>query len=306
MKNNHLTAKLALQLAAPHTWIASIGPVLFGILFCRLENYPLSFWKSILLVLTCIFMQSSVNTLNDYVDFIKGNDKKEDNVEESDAVLIYNSINPKDVLILGIIYLILGAVLGIIACKDSGFLPLGIGCIGGAVILLYSGGPLPISYLPIGEIVSGFVMGILIPLGVASVSDGKFHSEIFLYAFPLMMGISLIMMTNNGCDIEKDTNANRQTLAVILGRKNIKNLYHILVVLWLLIISGLSVYLLGMVGCITPALIVLGYKCFKLLMQSELLASKRIEQMKNIVKANIIVNIAYFIAILTKIIAEMV
>ena len=31
MKNNHLTAKLALQLAAPHTWIASIGPVLFGI-----------------------------------------------------------------------------------------------------------------------------------------------------------------------------------------------------------------------------------------------------------------------------------
>ncbi|EJP18443.1 prenyltransferase, UbiA family [Peptostreptococcaceae bacterium AS15] len=306
MKNNHLTAKLALQLAAPHTWIASIGPVLFGILFCKLENYPLSFWKSILLVLTCIFMQSSVNTLNDYVDFIKGNDKKEDNVEESDAVLIYNSINPKDVLLLGIIYLILGAVLGIIACKDSGFLPLGIGCIGGMVILLYSGGPLPISYLPIGEIVSGFVMGILIPLGVAAVSDGKFHSEILLYAFPLMMGISLIMMTNNGCDIEKDTHANRQTLAVILGRKNIKNLYHILVVLWLLIVSGLSVYLLGMVGCITPALIVLGYKCFKLLMQSELLASKRIEQMKNIVKANIIVNIAYFIAILTKIIAEMV
>ena len=304
MKTNHLTAKSALQLAAPHTWIASIGPVLFGILFCKLEKYPLSFWKSIILVLTCIFMQSSVNTLNDYVDFIKGNDKKEDNVEESDAVLIYNSINPKQVLLLGIIYLILGAVLGIIACRDSGFLPLGIGCIGGAVILLYSGGPLPISYLPIGEIVSGFVMGILIPLGVASVSDGRFHSEIFLYAFPLMIGIALIMMTNNGCDIEKDTLANRQTLAVILGRENIKNLYHILVVLWLLIISLLSLYLLGMAGFITPVLIVLGYRCFKSLMQSELLASKRIEQMKNIVKANIIVNIAYFIAILTKIIAE--
>ena len=44
---------------------------------------------------------------------------------------------------------------------------------------------------------------------------------------------------------------------------------------------------------------------FKFLMQSELLAYKRIEQMKNIVKANIIVNIAYFTAILTKIIMEM-
>ena len=40
-------------------------------------------------------------------------------------------------------------------------------------------------------------------------------------------------------------------------------------------------------------------------MQSELSAFKRIEQMKNIVKANIIVNIAYFSAILTKIIVEM-
>ena len=304
MKTNHLTAKSALQLAAPHTWIASIGPVLFGILFCKLEKYPLSIWKSIILVLTCIFMQSSVNTFNDYVDYIKGNDSEKDNVEESDAVLVYNPINPKHVLILAIVYLILGAVLGIIACRDSGFLPLEIGGIGGMVILLYSGGPLPISYLPIGEIVSGFVMGILIPLGVASVSDGKFHSEIFVYSFPLMIGIALIMMTNNGCDIEKDTLANRKTLAVMLGRENIKNLYHILVVLWLLIISFLSVYLLGNVGFITPVLIVLGYRCFKSLMQSELLASKRIEQMKNIVKANIIVNIAYFIAILTKIFAE--
>ena len=47
MKNNNLTLKLALQLAAPHTWIASIGPVIFGILFCKLEKYPLSFEKSI-------------------------------------------------------------------------------------------------------------------------------------------------------------------------------------------------------------------------------------------------------------------
>ena len=305
MKNNQLTVKLAIQLASPHTWIASIGPVLFGILFCKLERYPLSFWKSILLIFTCIFMQSSVNTFNDYMDYIKGNDSEKDYVEESDAV-IYNSINPKQALILGIIHLILGAVLGIIACIQSGFLPLGIGCIGGIVVLLYSGGPFPISYLPIGEIISGFVMGILIPLGVAAVSDGKLHNEIFLYALPLMIGIALIMMTNNGCDIEKDLQAKRYTLAVLLGRKNIKNLYHILIVIWLLGTIALSVHLLGTIGYITPVLILLlGYRCFKFLMQSELLTHKRIEQMKNIVKANIIVNIAYFIAILTKIIMEM-
>ena len=95
-------------------------------------------------------------------------------------------------------------------------------------------------------------------------------------------------------------------MAVLLGRKNTKNLYHILIVIWLLVTSALSIYLLGIIGYITPVLILLlGYRCFKFLMQSEWLAHKRIEQMKNIVKANIIVNIAYFIAILTKIIMEM-
>ena len=305
MKNNNLTLKLALQLAAPHTWIASIGPVIFGILFCKLEKYPLSFEKSILLILASILMQSSVNTLNDYVDFIKGNDSEKDYVEESDAVLIYNSVPPKQVLILGIIYLVLGAMLGIVACRESGFLPLVIGSIGGIIIFLYSGGPYPISYLPIGELVSGFVMGILIPLGVVAVSDGKLHKEIFLHALPLMIGIGLIMMTNNGCDIEKDLEAKRWTLAVLLGRKNIKNLYHILIVIWLLMISFLAIWLLGIVGLITPVLILFEYRCFKFLIISELLAYKRVEQMKNIVKANIIVNMAYFTAILMKIIIEM-
>ncbi|MHB9339273.1 prenyltransferase [Fusobacterium pseudoperiodonticum] len=305
MKNNNLTLKLALQLAAPHTWIASIGPVIFGILFCKLEKYPLSFEKSILLILASILMQSSVNTLNDYVDFIKGNDSEKDYVEESDAVLIYNSVPPKQVLILGIIYLVLGAMLGIVACRESGFLPLVIGSIGGLIVLLYSGGPYPISYLPIGELVSGFVMGILIPLGVAAVTDGRLHKEIFLYALPLMIGIGLIMMTNNGCDIEKDLEAKRWTLAVLLGRKNIKNLYHILIVIWLLMISFLAIWLLGIVGLITPVLILFEYRCFKFLITSELLAYKRVEQMKNIVKANIIVNMAYFTAILMKIIIEM-
>jgi len=305
MKNNNLTLKLALQLAAPHTWIASIGPVIFGILFCKLEKYPLSFEKSILLILACILMQSSVNTLNDYVDFIKGNDSEKDYVEESDAVLIYNSVPPKQVLILGIIYLVLGAMLGIVACRESGFLPLVIGSIGGIIIFLYSGGPYPISYLPIGELVSGFVMGILIPLGVVAVSDGKLHKEIFLYVLPLMIGIGLIMMTNNGCDIEKDLEAKRWTLAVLLGRKNTRNLYHILIVIWLLMISVLVIYFFGIVGFITPVLILFGYRCFKFLITSELLPYKRVEQMKNIVKANIIVNMAYFTAILMKIIIEM-
>ena len=66
-----LTGKMALQLAAPHTWVASIGPALFAILFCRLEGYFLQIWQEMFLLVSCIFLQSSVNTFNDYIDFIK-------------------------------------------------------------------------------------------------------------------------------------------------------------------------------------------------------------------------------------------
>ena len=68
-----LTMKMAFNLSAPRSWVASILPAFFGIFFCKLYNLNLSISQSILLVLACILMQSSVNTLNDYADFIKGN-----------------------------------------------------------------------------------------------------------------------------------------------------------------------------------------------------------------------------------------
>lgn len=90
-------------------------------------------------------------------------------------------------------------------------IPVVIGLIGGVVILLYSGGPIPVSYLPIGEIVSGVVMGGLIPLGIAGCADGKIHWQILFYSLPMILGIALIMMSNNGSDIEKDRKAGRRT-----------------------------------------------------------------------------------------------
>lgn len=293
-----LTPKLALQLAAPHTWVASAIPAIFGIIFCKLYGYNLTSIQSLFLLIACILMQSSVNTFNDYVDFIKGTDSVEDNVEVSDAVLIYNPVNPKHVLILGIIYLILGCGLGSIACIGKGALPLMIGIIGAIIVILYSGGPVAISYLPIGEFVSGFVMGILIPLGIGAAADGKFHSEFFLYALPLFLGIGLIMMTNNGCDIEKDREAGRFTLAVALGRESIKKLYHISIITWLSLIIVLSFIQFKIFGAIIIVFLLLGFKPFLFLLNSRLLPEDRIKQMKMIVLANIVGNGSYILVIL--------
>ena len=88
-----LTPKLAVRLAAPHTWLASVYPAVFGELYCLLKGYPLTGTLAITLFWACVFMQSAVNTLNDYFDFVKGTDTADDNVEVSDAVLVLSLIH---------------------------------------------------------------------------------------------------------------------------------------------------------------------------------------------------------------------
>jgi 1,4-dihydroxy-2-naphthoate octaprenyltransferase len=110
--------------------------------------------------------------------------------------------------------------------------PFVIGACGALVIILYSCGPKPISYLPFGEIFSGAVMGLGIAAGVFSVLAGGLSGGIFVLAVPFAIAIGLIMMTNNACDIERDAPAGRRTLTVLLGRRRSRALYRALVILW--------------------------------------------------------------------------
>ena len=126
-----MTPRLALNLAAPHTWAASVFPALFADFYCWQQGLGLTWFKGIMLLAACIFLQSAVNTLNDYFDFIKGADSADDHVEVSDAVLIYGNVAPGSALILGIVYMAAGAVLGLASCIGSGMVPIIIGIIGG-------------------------------------------------------------------------------------------------------------------------------------------------------------------------------
>ena len=95
VKYERMTAKMAFQLAMIHTWPASVCPAMFGIFWCLYRGIPLTPAQCILLAGACILSQSSVNTLNDYVDYVNGTDSEEDNVEVNDAVLVYNHLDPK-------------------------------------------------------------------------------------------------------------------------------------------------------------------------------------------------------------------
>ena len=296
-----LTRRQGLGLAAPQTWAASVIPAVFAVVYCRWRGYPLEPYKAVLLMAAVICMQSAVNTLNDYMDFVKGTDSISDHLEQSDAILIYSDLDPKTARNFGLACLLTGLIMGGIACLGSSWLPILIGFVGAVIILLYSGGPLPVSYLPAGEAVSGFVMGGLIPLGIAACSDGKPHVDILLYSIPLMIGIGLIMMSNNGCDIEKDRRAGRHTLPTILGREKTLTLYKGFLVLWIMATILFSFSAGGIAGIAAVLiLIVFGRKIFTGLFRMGLKPENRIFQMKGIAAANLCCGGAYIIVILIR------
>ena len=286
-----MTAAAAIRLAAVHTWPAAVCPVLFGIFWCLQRGIYLSPAQAILLAAACVLSQSSVNTLNDYVDFVSGADSEKDNVEVNDAVLIYYRVNPGHALALGIIYLISAALCGVAASWHSGPAPFIIGILGGLTVLGYSVSPVPAASLPVGEALSGFVMGALIPMGTAAVADGNFHPEILPECLPLILGIALIMLSNNGSDIEKDIAAQRATLPVLLGREKALILYRVMLAVWIALLCIQPLTRQGKIGFLSIVLtLILGRRPFGFLIRARLLPGDRIRQMKSVTAANLIGN----------------
>jgi 1,4-dihydroxy-2-naphthoate octaprenyltransferase len=174
----------------------------------------------LLMLVTAVLMQAAVNTLNDYQDFLSGTDTAEAVLDEHDASIVYNQIDPRTALRFGIVLLACAAISGIGVVLLSSWALLVVGVAAAVVLVLYSAGPKPVSFLPLGELVSGLVMGVGITCSTYYALTLHFNPLILLAAVPPFVTIALIMLTNNSCDIERDTEAGRRTLPVLIGRAN--------------------------------------------------------------------------------------
>jgi len=90
--------------------------------------------------------------------------------------------------------------------------------------------------MPIGEILSGFTMGGLIPAAVYISLTGRTGDipVILVRSLPMMLVVSQFMLENNTCDMERDYKAGRRTLPMFIGRERAQKLANILSVIWLI------------------------------------------------------------------------
>ena len=232
MERHALRPKDVLDLAAPSSWAASVMPCVLAIGLSYKAQGFLRPLEALCLFVGAILMQSAVNALNDYADFLKGTDTLENSPDASDAVIVYG-LDPVVARNCGIAFLalaLLGPGLG--ATLLAGPVPLIIGLVGAVVVVLYSHGKTPISYLPLGELVSGFVMGGLITLAGVYLQTRVLSFFVLVQALPVAIGIGLIMLSNNGCDLERDLEAGRRTLPCVLGRQKTDLFYRVAIIVW--------------------------------------------------------------------------
>lgn len=294
---HRLTPRMALQLAAPHTWPAAILPVLIALAAAGVTTDAVSAVMTCVLLVICLLMQSAANTFNDYYDYVKGADSIDDNVDPTDAVLVYNDVNPRSALALAIGLVVVAFAFGAVVIYAAGWIPLAIGIVGAASVVLYSAGKTPLSYLPIGEMVSGFVMGGLIPLACYQVLSGNFDLRALLWSIPTILGVGLIMFTNNTCDREKDLDSKRRTLSVILGRARARSLYHGIVYLWIAAIIAIAAIFFTKGLIVMPFMLLASYPLIKALLQNPLIPQTRKGAMAQICGVNIALGAFYAAAI---------
>lgn len=312
-KHEALRPALMVQLMAPHTWPASIFPVLcalalaaasggtatrgFALGGAALEAGPVSGVTACVLLAISVLLQSAVNTINDYFDYVKGTDTVENQADPTDAVLVYNDVDPKHVLAFAIALIAAAFALGGYIIYLAGWIPLAIALVGVAVIFLYSGGKTPISYLPIGELVSGFTMGGLIALASYQALTLRFDWTVLLLSLPTIIGIALIMATNNTCDIEKDVEAHRRTMPVLLGRARAVKLYHGLVYAWMASICALVLAFFTPGWVVLPFLLLAAHPLGRALLANPLSAATRGQAFAQCTSMNIALGAFYAAAV---------
>lgn len=223
-----LTLKAVVELIAPHTWSASIMPVVLASALAISLNGTFHAPLFFSLLLTSVCLQCAVNALNDYSDFVTGVDRPENCDDPTDASLLYNDYDPVLAFAIGGAFILAALACGLYAIVTAGPMLLLFGFIGALVIFLYSYGMLPVSYTPLGEFTSGFVMGGIIPFACFYAFCGEMSPMVVGYSVPLILTIGLIMMTNNGCDIERDLACSRRTLPGRIGRQKTLRLHMVL------------------------------------------------------------------------------
>ncbi len=203
------------QAARPFSFTASVVPVVVGTLLAAGDVF--SWWKALLALAGSVAIHAGTNFVNDYYDHRKGADSAD---SLGPAGFIQRGIvPPKGILAAGVAAFVLGAAVGLVLCATTDWSLLWLGVASVLAGFLYTGAPVHLAYLALGEATVFVFMGPVMVLGAYFVQAESWAWEPIVASLPVAFLVTAILHANNLRDIEHDRKVGKRTLATLIGRK---------------------------------------------------------------------------------------
>ena len=199
----------------PFSFTAAIVPVVVGTLLAADESF--NWWKGLLAVLGSVAFLAGTNFVNDYYDHRKGADGPE---SLGMAGFIQRGIlEPRAVLVAGIVCFAAGAAIGVLLCAVTSWELMWIGVASLLAGFLYTGAPIHLAYMGLGEATVFVFMGPVMVVGAYFVQVESWDWQPVVASLPIAFLVTGILHANNLRDIESDRKTGKRTIASFIGRE---------------------------------------------------------------------------------------
>src|SRR5690554_667445 len=201
---------------------------------------------------TTLGLQILSNFANDYGDGVKGTDNHErvGPLRAMQSGVLSASELKKGIVLTSIITLLIACLLIYVSFQNQNiwhsilFLILGIAAIIAAIT--YTVGRYAYGYRALGDLFVFIFFGLLSVLGGYFLFAKNLNGFLFLPAIVVGLLSTAVLNLNNMRDRLSDSKANKNTLAVILGERKIKNYHYSLIIISF--VSALSYFILNEVA----------------------------------------------------------
>jgi len=205
------------RLARPFSLTASAVPVLVGTAVAFATSGLRSPDLFVAMLVASVLIQIATNMFNEYYDFKHGLDTP-DTVGIAGAI-VRGLVPPSRVFRAAAACYVVAFLLGMYIVARTSPLVLGVGLLSAGAGYVYTGGPLPIAYTPLGELEVFIFMGPVI-VGLASfIQTGAITPSAIWASLPVGCLVASILLANNLRDVTADGKVGRHTVVVVLGRR---------------------------------------------------------------------------------------
>jgi len=220
--------------------LASIIAVTNGIAISYWKTGELDFGYAILTYFGIICLHISVDLLNDYWDFKRGIDTNTKRTKYSGGtgVIPDNLINSKLIYCAGVIFLILGGLIGLYFVTIKGIIILILLIFAIISIYFYSTN---IVNAGLGELFVA-IKGSMIVLGSYYIQSDQIDLTSIYVGIIIGLLSSVVLLVTSFPDYEADKKSGRRTLVIVMGKENSIKLFITIVTITYAMIIGGSIF----------------------------------------------------------------